>query len=71
MHDQGTAAVQRPEASSSACPDRAALLEQVQGLRAGIADMDASIDRLMVMRRRELAGLPAVRAREPELEAGA
>ena len=39
-----------------------ALLQEVRELRPGIAEVGQGIDRLMVMRRRELAGLPPVRS---------
>lgn len=65
MQNQGTAAAQRPEASPPPRPQRAALLQEVRDLRAGIAEVGQGIDRLMVMRRRELAGLPPVRSVQP------
>ena len=46
-------------------PQRAALLQEVSDLRAGIAEVGQGIDRLMVMRRRELVGLPPVRSVQP------
>jgi hypothetical protein len=43
----------------------------LQELRAGIAEAERRIDRLMVLRRRELAGLNAEPQRKPEPEAEA
>ena len=54
MHNQGTAAAQRPEASS---PPRAQCAAVLQELRAELAEADRRIDCLMVIRRRQLAGL--------------
>ena len=54
MHNQGTAAAQRSEASSSPRAQGAAVLQE---LRAELAEADRRIDRLMVIRRRQLAGL--------------
>jgi hypothetical protein len=54
MHNQGTAAAQRSEASSSPRAQCAAVLQE---LRAELAEADRRIDRLMVIRRRQLAGL--------------
>lgn len=65
MHNQGTAAVQRPEASSPPRPQHAALLQEVRGLREGIAEAERRIGNLRVMRLRELAGLPPVRPARP------
>ena len=52
-------------------PQRAALLQEVSDLRAGIAEVGQGIDRLMVMRRRELVGLPPVRSVQPPAAAPA
>jgi hypothetical protein len=62
MQNESTASAQRPEASPPPRPQRAALLQEVRELRPGIAEVGQGIDRLMVMRRRELAGLPPVRS---------
>ncbi len=67
MHNQGTA----DQAGASTQPPKPQLTAMLQDMRAGVADAESRIDRLMVMRRRELAGLPPLSAREPELEAGA
>jgi len=56
MHDQGTHTPAQPRAGLPT-KDVAALHE----LRAGIAEVEKRIDRLMVMRRRELAGSAAGR----------
>ena len=62
MHDQGTPAPARSQAGSSGGSQ---LVTALQELRAGIAEAEQRIDRLMVMRRRELAGLRPVPDAEP------
>ena len=62
MHDQGTPA---PVRSKAGLPAGSQLVTALQELRAGIAEAEQRIDRLMVMRRRELAGLRPVRDAEP------
>lgn len=58
MYNQGSAVPGRPEASSPAGQQYAAALQE---LRAAIAEAECRIDRLMVVRRRQLA---AARSRQ-------
>ena len=62
MHDQSTPA---PGRSKAGLPASSQLVAALQELRAGIAEVEQTIDRLMVMRRRELAGLRPVPDAEP------
>jgi hypothetical protein len=57
MHDQGTHTPAQPRAG---LPTGSPAVAALQELRAGIAEVEKRIDRLMVMRRRELAGLRPV-----------
>lgn len=62
MQDQGTPATGR---SKAGLPARSQLVAALQELRTGIGEVEQRIDRLMVMRRRELAGLRPVPDAEP------